>query len=340
VDVVGSVPSASSLRAPWAPVAAPLPLPAVVAHADWASLLSGRWVARATLRADGSYHARAPEPAGPGGDLLARLLDEARGGTVLLGVDLPIGLPEPFARLAGVDDFAAWLRAGPPESWFAAASTPEEIALTRPFYPRARGDARRAHLVERLGVSGYGDLLRRCDVLTRATCMFWTMGPQQCGKAALAGWRELARPVALDPGAGLWPFEGSLPELLATRRLVLAETYPAECYRQVLEIAGRFSKQRREDRLALAGQIAARAASVGLALGPLGEAVGRGFYDADGADNGFDATVGLLAIVAVLRGRGREGVPDEAGPRLREGWMLGLTTSSPRCAFSASATAR
>src|SRR3712207_8572546 len=58
------------------------------------------------------------------------------------------------------------------------------------LFRSARGDARRAHLVERLGVSGYGDLLRRCDVLTRATCMFWTMGPQQCGKAALAGWRE------------------------------------------------------------------------------------------------------------------------------------------------------
>jgi hypothetical protein len=82
--------------------------------------------------------------------------------------------------------------------------------------------------------------------------MFWTMGPQQCGKAAIAGWRELARPVALDPTMGLWPFEGPLGELLATRRLVLAETYPAECYRQVLNLKGRFSKQRRDDRLACA----------------------------------------------------------------------------------------
>src|SRR3954463_1147119 len=49
----------------------------------------------------------------------------------------------------------------------------------------------------------------------------------------MGGKRELARPVALEREAGLWPFEGGLSRLLAERRLVLAETYPAECCGQV-----------------------------------------------------------------------------------------------------------
>ena len=303
-----------------------LRLPEVVAHADWGLAHAGRWVARALLQADGSYRASAPEPAGAGPDLVTRLLGEARGGTVLLGVDFPIGVPAAFAMRAGIGDFLAWLRRGPPDSWYAAASTREEIATERPFYPRSRGGARRAHLVERLGVEGYRDLLRRCDRLTRATCMFWTMGPQQCGKAAIAGWRELARPVAVDPVMGLWPFEGPLGELLATRRLVLAETYPAECYRQVLNLKGRFSKQRRDDRLACAPDMLGLADSLALAPGALGEAIRRGFYDADGADNGFDAAVGLLAMLTVLRGRRGEGAAfmEPAIVRAVEGWMFGL----------------
>jgi hypothetical protein len=170
--------------------------------------------------------------------------------------------------------------------------------------------------------------------------MFWTMGPQQCGKAAQAGWRELARPVALDPEAGLWPFEGCLAGLLTTRRFVLAETYPAECYGQVLSIRGRFSKQRRDDRLALAPQMVARAADLGLDLGPLAGAIGRGFYDVDGADNGFDATVGLLAMLAVVRGRREDGAPDTTAIRHVEGWMLGLSTTPPRGGSASTATAR
>ncbi len=325
-------------------VGALIRLPAVVAHADWGLAHAGRWVARALLQADGSYRASGPEPAGAGPELVARLLGEARGGGVLLGVDFPIGVPAPFASRAGISDFLAWLRRGPPESWYAPASTREEIAPERPFYPRSRGGARRAHLVERLGVAGYRDLLRRCDRLTNATCMFWTMGPQQCGKAAIAGWRELARPVALNPGMGLWPFEGPLSSLLATRRLVLAETYPAECYRQVLSLEGRFSKQRRDDRAACAPDMLRLAEGLALTPEGLGDAIRRGFYDADGADNGFDAAVGLLAMLAVLRGRRDEGAPaNPAAVRSVEGWMLGLGpagTTGPAATASGPPTGR
>ena len=125
---------------------------------------------------------------------------------------------------------------------------------------------------------------------------------------------------------GLWPFEGSLSSLLATRRLVLAETYPAECYRQVLSQKGRFSKQRRDDRAACAPDMLRLAEDLALMPEGLGDAIRRGFYDADGADNGFDAAVGLLAMLAVLRGRRGEGAAsaDPAVVRAVEGWMFGL----------------
>ena len=336
---MGSVPSSTSLRRP-GPVASPvLPLPALVAHADWSLGLGGRWLARARLRPDGSYLASAPEPAGEGTALLARLREEAEGGTVLLGVDFPIGLPEPFARLAGVADFAAWLRAGPPESWFTAAASPEEIAPLRPFYPRSRGAARRAHLVEGLGIGSYAGLLRLCDRLTDATCMFWTMGPQQCGKAAQAGWRELARPVALEREAGLWPFEGGLSRLLAERRLVLAETYPAECYGQVLSIKGRFSKQRRDDRLALAPRSRrsppSSTSTSGRSRRPWGAASTTSTVRTT-ASTPRSACWPCSPSCAAGAGTGR---PTRPPSRSLEGWMLGLSTTPTRAGSSSAATA-
>jgi hypothetical protein len=65
------------------------------------------------------------------------------------------------------------------------------------------------------------------------------MGGQQVGKAALSGWREVLGPAlvgASDPSPekiGIWPFSGRLCDLLGPSRLVVVETYPAECYRRI-----------------------------------------------------------------------------------------------------------
>ena len=84
-------------------------------------------------------------------------------------------------------------------------------------------------------------LSRWCD---RATAerpagapLFWTLGANQSGKAAITAWRDWIVPAlgahGRNPGRRnrpirLWPFEGGLHALLAPGVAVLAEVYPAE----------------------------------------------------------------------------------------------------------------
>ena len=57
--------------------------------------------------------------------------------------------------------------------------------------------------------------------------MFWLVGGNQVGKAAITGWRDLITPaVERDPALSLWPFDGRLAALLARPGVVIAETYP------------------------------------------------------------------------------------------------------------------
>ena len=83
--------------------------------------------------------------------------------------------------------------------------------------------------------------------------MFWTLGANQSGKAAIAAWQSLILP-ALQANAQLrlWPFEGPLSSLLSPGSVALAETYPAEALRH-LGIRLRGSKRRHADRCATAG---------------------------------------------------------------------------------------
>ncbi len=223
-------------------------LPALVGHADWSVHPDKRWLARATLRPDGSYRASAPQPVGPLESLWARLGHEAGGGPVLLGVDFPIGLPEAYAERAGITGFRAALE-GFDDRFYAVAERQDEIDLQRPFYPMRPGGRRRQQLLDGLGLAVWSDLLRRCDRRSpsraAACAIFWTLGGQQVGKAAITGWRDLLAP-ALRAGLdlALWPFQGNLDELLARHRSVVAETYPAEVYGHLqLNLRGGKGKQ-------------------------------------------------------------------------------------------------
>jgi len=65
----------------------------------------------------------------------------------------------------------------------------------------------------------------------QACCLFWTLGGNQVGKAAIIGWRDVLAPALRDGGQiSLWRFDGSLPSLFVPGNVVVAETYPAECY--------------------------------------------------------------------------------------------------------------
>jgi hypothetical protein len=303
--------------------------PAVVAHADWSADPRRR---RATVARDegGGWSVSAPEPAGDPATLAERLSARAaRPGPLLIGVDFPIGVPVAWGGATGAASFPALLPALGEGRWarfFEPAAAPDAIARERPFYPARPGGARRAHLETALGLP-FARLLRRCD---RATCarpaacaLFWTLGGQQVGKAAIAGWRDLVRP-ALAAGAGLWPFDGPLGALLATRAVVIAETYPAEALRQAGVAPGRgWSKRRAADRAAVAPALHAFSGLAGARLAPeaaraLDEGCAR-----HGGDDGFDSLVGCLAMLGLLA-RDDDGAPRDDPDVLRwEGWILG-----------------
>ena len=180
--------------------------PVLVVHADWGTAPAKRWLASAALQ-DGRYLARTPEPVGEAGTLLHRL--RAAGteadGSVLLGFDFPIGLPLAYARRVGVDcftDLLSRLGRGEWDRFYEVAETPEAIGPRRPFYPRRPGNTRQRHLVDALGVDTIDCLRRRCELAHEdrraASPLFWTLGAQQVGKAAIAGWRDVLGPGLRD----------------------------------------------------------------------------------------------------------------------------------------------
>ena len=306
----------------------------LAAHADWSIAPAKRWMALAHPAPLGwrlSVH-----PVGPVGTLLARLLHEAGGGPVALGVDFPIGLPRAYAALhaGAAPDFPAFLRHLPPQ-FLTVADTLDQAGPHRPFYPRlgVRGMTRLAH-AQAIGLATAADLSRLCD---RATAhrpagapLFWTLGANQSGKAAISAWRDLLIPA--HPAPALWPFDGPLLHLLRPGRVAIAETYPAEALRQLgLRPIG--SKRRQADRAALVPGL--RAAMAALEAAPdagLEAWLATGFGPDPAGEDRLDCVLGLLCVLLVLAGRRPDAAPPDPWIMRWEGWVLGQSSpdqSSP-----------
>ncbi len=301
----------------------------IAAHADWSIDPRKRWISVAHRRG-GAWQAAAPVPVGGVAALLPGLLRSGR--PVALGLDLPLGLPRGYAAARSEANFLQFLRglATRPE-FFEVSPALDTVCHARPFYPARglRGMTRAAHAAA-LGLAGPRALSRLCD---RATAerpagapVFWTLGANQSGKAAIAAWRDWIVP-ALGSHAPirLWPFEGGLHALLAPGRAVLAEVYPAECLRQCgLRLLG--SKRAQGPRMALAPALRAAMATVGIEPhAALAAAVATGFgADAQGEDR-FDSVIGLLGLIGVLNGARPDFVPADPWVRHWEGWVLGQT---------------
>ncbi len=304
---------------------------AIVGHADWSVDPRKRWMTLAHRTATG-WILPAPEPVGDVGDLLFRLIHYAAGDAVALGVDLPIGLPRAYAASrpeAGFRDFLGNLNSMP--DFFAVCATLDEIRHDRPFYPvrGVAGMTRLAH-AQSLGLVDAAALSRHCD---RATAerpagapLFWTLGANQSGKAAIAAWRSLIMP-ALATGAPLrlWPFDGAFRSLLAPGWVTMAETYPAEALRH-LGIRLRGSKRRHADRVAAAGPLLA---AMDLLSASPDHAMRRAVLDGFGADaageDRFDSVLGVLCVLNVLAGNRPDNTPDDPWIIRWEGWVLGQT---------------
>ena len=323
-------------------------LPELVAHADWSANPPGRQIAIAR-RVGARYTASAVRPVGTLSDLFPALLAEAGlNGTALLGVDFPIGLPQAYAAKAGISDFRAGLRKfgrGRWRSFYDPAATITEIALTRPFYPARpgpKGSIRRDDLPTALGLASYEFLHRLCDRghpdRSAAAVLFWTLGGNQVGKAAISGWRDVIAP-ALRGERGwrapvrLWPFDGPLERLVEQPGIVVAETYPGEIYSHFcMEIVARKrSKRRHGDRRSDAPVLIGAAKHLDIDLADcLCAMIEDGFGDDNGGDDRFDAAVGLFGMINVLRGYRAPGDPHDHARRTIEGWILGQTDPSDR----------
>lgn len=308
--------------------------PSLIAHADWGTAPGKRWMALAARGDDGRFTALAPERVGSLDRLLERLATEARGGTALLGLDLPIGLPRAYARRAGITCFTTALRsfgAGDWADFYQPATSAAEVGLRRPFYPQRPGGTSQRALLDGLGLAR-SELLRRCDVATAerpaACALFWTLGASQVGKAAISAWRELLTPALRDGvDLAIWPFDGPLPPLLGEHRLVVAETYPAEVYRHLglpLARRGNGGKRDRLARAACAPALLAFAGNASVRLDPgLEAAIRTGLgHDGHGEDR-FDAVVGLFGMLDVALGGRPSGEPADDEVLRIEGWILG-----------------
>ncbi|MCA9877231.1 MAG: hypothetical protein KC442_05605 [Thermomicrobiales bacterium] len=310
-----------------------------MAHADWSIHSRKRWLACAQLRG-GVYTASAPENVVDAGSLLQRLRGEAPpGGPVVVGFDFPIGLPAAYARRAGITDYLAWLPMMGTGEWtrfHEVASRPEELSLHRPFYPNTPGGTKLRFLLDALDLPTIDDLRRVCErrhTLARAASpLFWTMGANQVGKAALSGWRDMLMP-ALRTSAGhiaIWPFAGNLSALLTDARVVVVETYPGEMYHHLgvtwphlgpgIPSGKRSQPARRRNAQALLAWAMTREVSLAPALVA---AISDGFGAGPDGEDRFDAVVGLFGMLNVLLGHRALHEPADAITQRVEGWIFG-----------------
>jgi hypothetical protein len=301
----------------------------IAAHADWSADPRKRWVSIARRGAD-HWRAEAPVLVGDPASLTSALMREDM--PVAFGLDLPLGVPRSFASGREEGGFVEFLRGLTTNAgFFAVAATLDQVSRTRPFYPArgVKGMTRAAHATA-LGFAGPQDLARWCD---RATAerpagapVFWTLGANQSGKAAIAAWRDWLAP-ALAAGApyAIWPFAGRLHGLLAPGRVALAEVYPAEALRHCGLIL-RGSKRVQADRQVLSEALFAVMASRGVVASPALASLVAGGFGADAAgEDRFDSVIGLLGLIGVLDGARPDFVPDDPAVRDWEGWVLGQT---------------
>lgn len=305
--------------------------PRLVAHVGWGPETRERRVAAALLEFDGTYLVH-PARAAPDPEFL---LEELRrrvdpSDAVLVGLDLPLGLPERYATAQGVQSFTELLPQlgrGAWKDFFEVARTREEVAPSRPFFAGADGSAD-AQLARALDVHSPEDLRRRCERTPEGRALpgnrFATVG--SAGTSVVAGWRDLLLPArrALGPALALWPFQGTLDELLGAGRIVVAETHPAALFRLLL---GEGASLRDAEARRRAGVLLCeRAGIAGLRLTPAAQAqLEAGGGERPEAEADFAAVAGLLGMLAVVLGFRHAGEPADDVVRRVEGWAFGQT---------------
>lgn len=305
--------------------------PELICHADWSMNPRKRWSAEATVDTRGIWIVAAAALVGDTAKFGDRLRLCARtGGSALAGFDFPIGFPCHYAKQANITDFKKWLTRLGRDQWKRFGEVcdgPEEILISRPFYPRVpRKGVKKDSLIRAHNAKHAEDLLRLCerggDGMPTACSIFWTLGAKQVGRAALAGWEEVIIPLLRDrpDGTYLWPFDGALNDLLKPGKVVLAETYPANNYSWFSQ--DRLVKSEQTSRREFGRHLLRWAGEHGTRVtlsDALEEQINVGFAN----DDAFDAIVGLFAMLKIIFGEHSVGEPIKPECRTVEGWMLG-----------------
>lgn len=321
-------------------------LPTLIVHADWSTSPKKRWMAGARLQNGGHYYAEAPEMVDNALSMIRGLREKLSPQDILLvGFDFPIGIPQAYAQRCGVDDFLSFLPelgAGEWSDFYRVAETKEQISLYRPFYPKKPGGTRQEHLIKSLNVSNMDDLRRKCELAhdgRRAACsLFWTLGGQQVGKAAICGWQSVIQPALQQDRSyvRIWPFDGDLFSLLQAGQTVLAETYPAEFYGHLgitfsrsnsdnskpgKPQSGKRSQKSRQEKAPVLLEWSHQAC---VDLSPILVAdITDGFSVKPDGEDRFDAAVGLFGMLNIVLGRRSPGgLPENVKCQI-EGWILG-----------------
>src|SRR4051812_47617688 len=115
--------------------------PGIVAHADWSCSPSGRALIVARRTGTGTYALRSVDPGEP--TSLLQRLSGAAAGSVIVGFDLPLGLPQRYAEQRGIDRFDKFVLGLDHDAPLFAPATAAELSLERPFYPARPGGASR-----------------------------------------------------------------------------------------------------------------------------------------------------------------------------------------------------
>jgi hypothetical protein len=169
---------------------------------------------------------------------LARAREFAENGNVLLSFDVPLGLPHSF--FSAIRNVQGWEAASSFTSFLpVAARTPtffvsgtdaSRWSLKQPFFTVPSGTGGKMAF-ERASAQIGVQLRRRIDAKTGGNPMFITAGiPGSVGSGAINAWIGLANLLPRARDFKIWPFEGTLPELFGSCRIVIAENYPRAIY--------------------------------------------------------------------------------------------------------------
>ena len=211
------------------------PVPPVFLSADWGKRPRKRAVYSA--RPDGGWTIQREAPPKGGWSLgaLVRTAIELREGSslpIVIAIDAVIGLPTAYGRMtgaAGYRDALGWLEStgGLDE----IARTPADWTPARPFFRVLPGVGGLNGFIDAAG--GRNASKRLIELQTGAKPVFAVSGiPGTVGSGSRALWKELAEFGSEQ--IKVWPFDGSVSELLSTANIVLAESYPRVAYATAL----------------------------------------------------------------------------------------------------------